>query len=141
MYGGVINIDWISFGCVSTNGSGEVPESCGEGGSGSTTSPLLLLCLVALLSLLLYHFLSISLSLSLLVFSPSSNQSTYNRHYFSLSFLYQGKREAKTHESGERERVRFFYRHKRFCIFCFFFFFSFFFLSSQSRVSGQIGKT
>jgi hypothetical protein len=78
MYGGVINIDWISFGCVSTNGSGEVPESCGEGGSGSTTSPLLLLCLVALLSLLLYHFLSISLSLSLSLFSlpPPINQHT-----------------------------------------------------------------
>lgn len=48
---------------------------------------------------------SASLSLSL---SRRSNQSTNNCHYFSLSFLYQGKRKAKTHET-EREGVRFFF--------------------------------
>ena len=80
-----------------------------SGGSGCTTSPLLLpLLLLRYLcyhySLLLYH--SLSLSLSLVFFSLCTNQSTHNRHYFSLSFLYQGKKSKTKTQLRKRKKER-----------------------------------
>jgi hypothetical protein len=116
-----------------------------SGGSGCTTSPLLLpLLLLRYLcyhySLLLYH----SLSLSLWFFSLCTNQSTHNRHYFSLSFLYQGKKSKtktqlrKRKKERGRQCVRFFFIYiyidcGRFCIFCFSFVYDFSFSFQSVR--------
>ena len=99
---GVLNIDWNSFGCVSTNGNGELLNLVVV----VVVVQLLVLyccyyyCLVPLLSLLLYHFLSISLFPCFLSLLQSIK---IQPPLFLAVFFIPGKKRRK--DPLERERV------------------------------------